>query len=225
MKKISCAVAALSAAGAAFAIAPAANAAYVSGCQLNGTAHFDGSGLQGIPTSGPFSYYFDGKLSSCQSSNGGPASGTVFAGEQGLAHATGSGGCDESVSNGEAVVQWADGKYTVLKYGTEGALAAQTLTGTVVPATTETNATTGAPLFSTTEPATPVGSSSVGALAFTVADPNQCNTYVQPGPAVTTASISGVIGDGQPPVALPASPPPPQLPDLPTPPIDVGPFQ
>src|SRR5690348_4862663 len=101
MKKITRAVAAVSVAGAAVAIAPIASAdppsaaGFVSGCELNGTATFDGSGLQGIPTYGPFSYSFDGTLSSCQSSDNGPTSGTVFAGEQGLNHATGSGGCDE----------------------------------------------------------------------------------------------------------------------------------
>src|SRR5205807_7882406 len=124
--------------GAAFAAAPAAQASYAAGCQLNGTAHFDGSGLQGIPVSGPFSYSFDGQLTNCQSSDGGPATGAVFAGEHGLGHVSGSGGCDESVSKGEAVIKWADGKYTVIDYGTQGAAAAQTLTGTVVAATTET---------------------------------------------------------------------------------------
>jgi hypothetical protein len=234
MKKITRALAVATAAGAALAIAPAANASYVAGCELNGTAHFDGSGLQGIPVTGPFSYSFDGQLTNCHSSNGGPGTGTVFAGEQGLNHATGSGGCDESVSNGEAVVKWADGKYTVIDYGTQGAAAAQTLTGTVASATSETTPVldssgnpTGAtqPLFSTNEASTPVGSTAGGPLAFTVADPSQCNTYVQPGPAVTTATITGVIGEGQGPVALPATPPLPQLPQLPTPPIDIGPLQ
>ena len=234
MKKIIHAVAAASAASAALAIAPAANASYIAGCELNGTAHFDGSGLQGVPMYGPFSYSFDGQLTNCQSSNGGPGTGTVFAGEQGLNHATGNGGCDESVSTGEAVVKWADGKYTVIDYGTQGAAAAQTLTGTIAAGTSESTPVldssgnpTGAtePLFSTNEPSTPVGSTVGGAIAFTVANPSQCNTYVQPGPAVTTATITGAIGEGQGPVALPSAPPLPQLPPLPTPPIDIGPLQ
>ena len=229
MKKVIRAAAAASVAwGASFAIAPAANASYAAGCELNGIAHFDGSGLQGAPMYGPFSYSFEARLTNCDSSDRGPASGTVFAGEQGLNHATGAGGCDESVSSGEAVVQWADGKYTVIDYSTQGALAAQELNGTVVAATSETTTNaSGAtvPLFRTNEPSTPVGSTVVGALAFTISNPSECNTYVQPGPAVTTASISGVLGEGEGPVPVPSTPPPPQLPPLPTPPIDVGPGQ
>jgi len=101
MKRIIRAAAAASAvAGAALVFVPTAGAASngIGGCQLNGTAHFGGSGLDGPPLYGPFSYSFDGKLSNCQSSNGAPASGTVFAGEQGLNPATGSGNCGETVS-------------------------------------------------------------------------------------------------------------------------------
>src|SRR4029077_10316089 len=162
MKKIICAAAAVSAAGAAFALAPAASADnYLAGCQLGGNAKFDGSGLQGAPSYGPISYSFDGTLSNCQSSNGGPASGTVFAGEQGLSHPSGSGNCSSSDSSGESVVRWADNKYTVIDYKTTGVTGAVTLTGSVVSATSETTVdATGktVPLFSTTESATPVGS-------------------------------------------------------------------
>src|SRR5436305_10184170 len=107
-KRTICAVAAVSAVGAAFVFVPAAGAASrgIGGRQLSGTASFGGSGLDGPPLYGPFTYSFHGTLSNCQSSNGAPASGTVFAGEQGLSPATGSGSCAETVSNGEAVVTW-----------------------------------------------------------------------------------------------------------------------
>jgi hypothetical protein len=234
MKRIIREAAAISAvAGAMFVFVPAAGAASngVGGCQLNGTAKFGGSGLDGPPLYGPFSYGFDGTLTNCQSSNGAPASGTVFAGEQGLNPATGAGNCGETVSSGESVVKWADGKYTVIDYKTQGALAAVGLTGTVAAATTETSTdpTTGVttPLFSTNEAATPVGSSVGGALAFQPADPTACANFVNdpPPPGVTSAGISGVIADGNGPVATPALPAPPQLPPLPTPPIDIGPLQ
>jgi hypothetical protein len=226
MKKIIRTVAAVSATGVAFALAPAANASnYIGGCQLSGTASFDKSGLQGPPTYGPISYSFHGSLSNCQSSNGGPASGTVFAGEQGLSHATGSGNCSSSDSSGESVVKWADGNYTVIDYKTTGVTAAVGLTGSVVPATSETtvDASGGTvPLFSTTEKATPVGSSVGGALAFQPSDPNGCLSYINGNTtAVTSASITGTIGEGQGPAALPALPAPPQIPQPPTPPVDL----
>lgn len=237
MKKAIRAAAAISAvAGAAFVFVPTAAAASngVGGCQLSGTANFGGSGLDGPPLYGPFSYSFDGTLSNCKSSNGAPASGTVFTGEQGLNPATGSGNCGETVSNGESVVKWADGNYTVISYKTQGALAAVGLTGTVVQATTETatttdpttGVTTTSPLFSTNEPATPVGSSVGGALAFQPTNPSACANFATdpPPPGVMSASISGVIGDGNGPASAPALPGA-QLPPLPSPPVDVGPLQ
>lgn len=228
-KKIICTVAALSAAaGSTFLFAPVAAAAGngAGGCQLSGTANFGGSGLDGPPLYGPFNYSFDGTLSNCQSSNGAPASGTVFAGEQGLSSATGAGNCAETISNGEAVVQWVGGTTTVIDYKTQGALAAVGMTGTVVAATTETDSTTGAPLFSTTEGSTPVGSSVGGALAFQPADPSACANFTSdpPPPGVMSASISGVIADGNGPASPPALPGA-QLPPLPDPPVDIGPLQ
>src|SRR5258706_10589021 len=47
-------------------------------CALNGTANFDGGGL--TATSAPFTYNFAGDLSSCNSNNNAPATGTVKAG-------------------------------------------------------------------------------------------------------------------------------------------------
>lgn len=189
-RRLFCAAAAVAAIGVAFAAAPAANASpYVAGCQLSGTATFNNP-LMGT-TSGPFTYSFTGTLSSCNSStSGAPASGTVFAGTNGLNAATGTGSCQTSTTAGESVVQWADGKTTVIKYTTSGAAAAVALTGSVVAATTETNATTGAPLYTTTETATPVGSSAGGALAFE-ANPQDCA-----GAGVHSAGIAGVIGEG-----------------------------
>ena len=74
MKRIIRAAAAASAvAGAALVFVPTAAAASngIGGCQLNGTAKFGGSGLDGPPLYGPFSYSFDGKLSNCQSRRAG----------------------------------------------------------------------------------------------------------------------------------------------------------
>jgi hypothetical protein len=148
----------------------------------------------------------------------------VFSGESGLPLASGAGNCAEHVSNGEAVVQWAGGTTTVISYKTQGALAAVGLGGTVVPATKETDPTTGAPLFSTNEPATPAGSTVGGALAFQPSNPNACANFASdPAPVgVQSAKIDGVIGDGP---AAPSAPPPSQLPDPGSPPIDVGPLQ
>jgi hypothetical protein len=82
------------------------------------------------------------------------------------------------------------------------------------------------PLFSTNEAATPVGSSVGGALAFQPTNPQACANFASDPapPGVTSASISGVIGDGNGPVAPPALPGA-QLPPLPSPPVDVGPLQ
>lgn len=190
-KRLICAVASVAAVAAALALAPAAGASpYVAGCELQGTANFDNN-LTG--TSAPFSYSFTGGLTNCQSSNGGPASGNVFAGTQGLTHPTGTGSCSSSTTSGESVIQWADGKTTVITYSTTGAAAALVLTGSIAAATTETNPTTNAPLFTTTEPATPVGSSAGGALAFQPPNPEGC---APGGAGVSSAGISGVIGEG-----------------------------
>lgn len=189
-KRLFCAVAAVAAVGVAFAAASAANASpYVAGCKLDGTATFNNP-LQGT-TSGPFTYSFTGSLANCNSSNtAAPKSGTVFAGINGLAPATGTGSCQTSTTAGESVVQWADGKTSVIKFTTSGAAAAVVLTGSIVAATSETDPVTLQPLYTTTEPATPVGSSAGGALAFE-ASPQDCA-----GAGVSSAGIAGVIGEG-----------------------------
>ena len=146
------------------------------GCQLHGSANLSpglGSAAQ------DFSYSFTGDLTNCQSSSGGPSSGTVFAGINGLPVPTGNGSCASSTTSGVAVVQWADGTTTVVSYTTSGALAGVLLQGDVVPA---------AGTYTTTRY---VDASALGGLAFEPPDPTACA-----GAGVTTAGIDGFIGLG-----------------------------
>jgi hypothetical protein len=151
------------------------------GCQLHGTANIS-PGLSN--TAQNFTYSFTGNLTNCQSSSGGPASGTVFAGTNGLPVPSGNGSCVNSTTGGIAVAQWADGTTTVVQYSTNGALAAVALQGTVVASVTSSNGTT----YTTTRYA---GNSASGALAFEPPDPTACN-----GAGVTSAGIDGTIGLG-----------------------------
>jgi hypothetical protein len=151
------------------------------GCQLHGTANIS-PGLSN--TAQNFSYSFSGDLTNCQSSSGGPASGTVFAGTNGLPVPTGNGSCVSSTTSGIAVAQWADGTTTVVQYSTSGALAAVSLQGTVIGSVTSSTGTT----YTTTRYA---GDSALGALAFEPPDPTACN-----GAGVTSAGIDGTIGLG-----------------------------
>jgi hypothetical protein len=146
------------------------------GCQLHGTANIS-PGLSN--TAQNFTYSFTGDLTNCQSSSGGPASGTVFAGTNGLPVATGNGSCASSTTSGIAVVQWVDGTATVVQYTTNGALAAVALQGNVI-------ASSGS--FSTTRYA---GNSALGTLAFEPPDPTACN-----GAGVTSAGIDGSVALG-----------------------------
>jgi hypothetical protein len=151
------------------------------GCQLHGTANIS-PGLTN--TAQNFTYTFTGSLSNCQSSSGGPASGTVFAGTNGLPVPTGNGSCVNSTTSGTAVAQWADGTTTVVRYSTSGALAAVALQGSVVASVTSSTGTT----YTTTRYA---GDSAFGTLAFEPPDPTACN-----GAGVTSAGIDGTIGLG-----------------------------
>jgi hypothetical protein len=151
------------------------------GCQLHGTANIS-PGL--TTTAQDFSYTFTGNLTNCQSSSGGPASGTVFAGTNGLPVPSGNGSCESSTTNGIAVAQWADGTTTVVQYSTSGALAAVALQGTVIGSVTSSNGTT----YTTTRYA---GNSAAATLAFEPPDPTACN-----GAGVTTAGIDGVVALG-----------------------------
>jgi hypothetical protein len=154
-------------------------AANAGGCQLHGTASFAPPLTN---TAQDFSYTFTGSLSNCQSSAGGPATGTVFAGTNGLPVPSGNGSCASSTTSGIAVAQWADGTTTVIEYTTSGAAAAVTLQGSVIPAVTSSNGTT----YATTRY---VGNGASGALAFEPPDPTACA-----GAGVTSAGIDGVVG-------------------------------
>jgi hypothetical protein len=191
--------------------APAASAASIGGCQLQGTASFS-PGLSS--NSRPFSYSFGGNLTNCQSSQSGvPLSGTVGAGqilnEQVVNSAgatvtqayqeptpTGSGSCGSSTTSGQALTAWADGSRTVESYTTTGAAALVQLSGSVQPSMTLTavnppqppNPTVPATFtISTTRYA---GASVDGLLTFQPPDPTACNTAT----GVTSATISGTIG-------------------------------
>jgi hypothetical protein len=197
--------------GAAFLIAvPSAGAQSVGGCELQGTAAFS-PGLNS--SSQAFNYGFTGALASCQSSqSGAPASGSVSAGQTfpeqvtntitGVTHTvtyhepvpSGSGGCGSSTTQGEALASWSDGTQTVVSYSTTGALAAVSLSGSVVPSMTLTavNAEPGDPSTYTIATTRYGGESASGALAFQPPDPTACTTAT----GVTTAGISGFIGLG-----------------------------
>jgi hypothetical protein len=160
-----------------FGLFPGSAAAQeAGGCQLQGTANFSPALTN---TAQNFSYSFTGNLTNCQSSSGGPASGQVFAGTNGLPLATGNGGCPSSTTSGIAVVRWADGTTTVVDYSTTGALAAVSLQGSVIPS---------AGTFTTTRYA---GADALGALVFHPADPTACA-----GAGVTSAGIDGFVGLG-----------------------------
>jgi hypothetical protein len=149
------------------------------GCQLHGTASFTPPLTN---TAQSFNYSFTGSLSNCQSSAGGPATGTVFAGTNGLQAPSGNGSCASSTTSGIAVAQWADGTATVIEYTTTGAAAAVGLQGSVIPAVGSSNGTT----YTTTRY---VGDAANGAVAFEPPDPTACA-----GAGVTTAGIDGVVG-------------------------------
>ena len=188
--------------------ASSATAQTVGGCQLQGTANFS-PGL--TASSQPFSYGFTGGLSGCQSSQSGvPTTGTVTAGQQltekvtnsvtGATDtvtyqeplATGTGGCANSTTKGEALTTWADGSTTAITYTTTGAAAAVQLSGNVAPSITLTavNAQSGDPTTFTISTTRYAGDSAGGVLAFQPPDPTACNTSA----GVTTAGISGGIG-------------------------------
>jgi hypothetical protein len=151
------------------------------GCQLQGTANFSPALTN---TAQNFTYNFTGNLTNCQSSSGGPASGTVFAGTNGLPVPTGNGSCASSTTKGIAVTQWSDGTTTVESYSTTGAAAGVKLEGTVIASVTSSTGTT----YTTTRYA---GDSAFGALIFQPPEPAACN-----GAGVTSAAISGTVGLG-----------------------------
>lgn len=169
------------------------------GCHLQGSASFN-PGLNS--SSKPFSYSFDGQLSSCQSNDSSaPTSGTVEAGKvytdstgqqfQEPA-STGTGGCANSTTSGTGIVRWADGTVTVVDYTTTGAAAAVKLDGKVVPSVTlpAINPQPGQPTSTTINTTRYAGATALGGLTFQPPDPTACNTSA----GVTTAAIDGFIG-------------------------------
>ena len=152
------------------------------GCQLHGSANISpglGSAAQ------DFAYSFTGDLTNCQSSTGGPSSGTVFAGTNGLAPATGNGSCGSSTTSGVAVIRWADNTTTVVQYTTSGALAAVSLQGDVIGSVTTSDGLT---TYTTNRYA---GNGALGTLVFQPPDPTACT-----GAGVTPAGIDGTVGLG-----------------------------
>jgi hypothetical protein len=132
-------------------------------------------------TAQDFTYSFTGDLENCQSVSGGPATGTVFAGINGLPVPSGNGSCENSTTSGTAVVRWADGTFTVVGYTTDGALALVALQGSVIGSVTAADGTT----YSTTRYA---GSDAAAALVFEPPDPTACA-----GAGVTEAGIEGLV--------------------------------
>jgi hypothetical protein len=162
-------------------VSSASGATNAGGCQLHGVANFS-PGL--TETAQNFAYNFTGSLTNCQSSTGGPSSGTVFAGTSGLPAPSGNGSCVSSTTSGIAVVQWSDGTATVVEYSTSGALAAVALQGTVIASVTSSTGTT----YTTTRYP---GDGAIGALAFEPSEPTACS-----GAGVATAGIDGLVGLG-----------------------------
>src|SRR5438270_8058971 len=105
-------------------VGPASAAPNGGGCQLHGTANIS-PGLTN--TAQNFNYSFTGSLASCQSSSGGPASGTVFAGTNGLPTPSGHGSCGSSTTSGRPAAPWAAGTTTGLQHTPRGPAAAVTL--------------------------------------------------------------------------------------------------
>ena len=179
-------------------MAPAASAASVGGCQLDGSAGFT-PGLNN--NAQDFQYIFHGDLTNCAASeSGAPSSGTVSAGEVVFVNLqmfqepvpTGNGGCSNSTTSGTAIVTWSDGTQTVVRYSTTGALAAVHLQGTVIPSVTlpAISPQPGQPTSTTITTTRYAGDSAHGLLAFEPPDPTACTT---PG-GVTNAGIGGAIG-------------------------------
>lgn len=182
-------------------------------CALNGTANFDGGGL--TATSAPFTYNFAGDLSSCNSNNNAPATGTVKAGSAyqvtvpyavngvtysatyALPEPSGTGSCAQSTTSGFAVSTWSDGTNTVISYDTTGAAAEIVLQGTVVPSvqtvlvsfTGPTPPTAAAPSVSS-GPDFAVDDGALGQLVFSTSTPQACQT------GLSSATISGAVGIG-----------------------------
>jgi hypothetical protein len=181
------------------ALASPASAASGGGCQLQGTAAFSPPLTN---TDQAFSYGFTGALSSCKSSDNGPATGSVEAGQVVTDPSgerfqepvpTGQGSCGSGTTSGTAIANWADGTATVISYTTSSAAAAVHLDGQVVASVTlpAINPGVGQPTSKTITTTRYAGNSAVGVLGFQPPDPTACA-----GNGVTSAGISGFVGLG-----------------------------
>jgi hypothetical protein len=199
--------------GGGIAFGPADAASPGGGeCVLNGSATF---APNGPGTQDTFGYSFNGDLSNCESNRSAPSSGSISAGEvvtignanyqeprpSGSTDLTGAGAsCAEGVTNGTAIVTWADGTHTVIDYETHSVAAGVALDGSVVPSVTlqNTDPTSLAPAtvtITSNSPAFDPGSDgAAGLLTFQVSDPTECTTDS----GVSVAGITGVVGVGGP---------------------------
>ena len=170
-------------------------AATGGGCQLSGNAVF--SSPLGTAAH-PFTYSFTGDLTNCKGSDSAtPASGKISSGvpvtENGITYTpsytdTGSGSCGSSTTAGTAVITWADGTVTVVKYSTTGVTAAVQLSGTVLPSVDYTGVdSSGKAVTKTFTTTRYLGGSSNGLLAFE-ANPADCAAT-----KVGSAGIAGIV--------------------------------
>jgi hypothetical protein len=185
---VAVATAALGASAAPSGAAPAGGS-----CQLSGQAKF-ATGLN--TTSRPFTYGFTGTLSNCVGQAGPASGGSVQAGGTwtdangtfSLPESTGTGSCATSTTAGIAVIKWADGAVTIIKYTTTGAASAVALTGSVQPNLVLSNAAGQSTTISSTRYYNAGQQNGVGGqLAFHPADPTACNTPT----GVTASPIDG----------------------------------
>lgn len=159
----------------------------------------------------PFTYSFRGTLDNCKGASpggpGGPTGGTISAGEnvtingvayESLGPATGNGGCTGSSTAGSSIIQWADGKLSVVDYKTEGAAAAVGLTGTFRSGTVTLTRVQRGPkeeVLRDTFPLAFGGDYAGGPLVFHPTNPQDC-TPAGAGTGVTEAPITGTIFRG-----------------------------
>lgn len=185
------AIAVVAAAAAAWGTSPSVGRAAQEGasCTLAGAANLN----PGLGTSSQnFQYAFSGTMSGCQSTDSTLTSGTAFEGSPSGTltgtgpFASGTGSCASSTTSGVAVIQWNNGKTTVVSYTTSGGGAEVALQGTVVPSTVVNGVT-----YTTSE--FTAGDSTVAELVFSIPTGSSENCATVP---VTNANINGQTGLG-----------------------------
>jgi len=218
--------------GIVAALVPVSSAGAAMGggvCSLDGNAKLTPGLASNTPTPAPsvpapdwgipheadwgpaFTYSFHGTLDNCkggsQSGPGGPASGTISAGEnvtingvqyKSLGAATGNGGCTGSSTAGTSIIQWTGGGVSVVDYKTEGAAAAVALAGRFRSGTVAlTRVQTGpnGEVLTDNIPLVFGGDYAGGPLAFHPTDPQDC-TPAGAATGVTDAPITGAIFHG-----------------------------